>query len=92
MEIIKIIGVAILAVVIIIIIKQYKPEFAIYISIITSIIIVYFVIDKFSGIINLLNNLSNKLNSGQEFLKILMKLNAIELLNWRRKQNYLIKS
>ncbi len=80
MEIIKIIGVAILAVVIIIIIKQYKPEFAIYISIITSIIIVYFVIDKFSGIINLLNNLSNKLNSGQEFLKILMKITGIAFL------------
>jgi len=46
MEIIKIIGIAICAVVIIIIIKQYKPEFAIYISIITSILIIFLCLDK----------------------------------------------
>lgn len=80
MEIIKIIGIAILAVVIIIIIKQYRPEFAIYISIITGIIILSFIIDKLSGTINLLSDLSNKLNSGQEFLKILVKITGIAFL------------
>ena len=80
MEIIKIIGIAILAVVIIIIIKQYRPEFAIYISIITGIIILSFIIDKLSGTINLLSDLSNKLNNGQEFLKILVKITGIAFL------------
>ncbi len=80
MEIIKIIGIAILAVVMIIIIKQYKPEFAIYISIITSIIIISMIISKLSGTISLLSNLSNKLNSGQEFLKILIKITGIAFL------------
>ena len=80
MEIIKIIGIAILAVVIIIIIKQYRPEFAIYISIITGIIILSFIIDKLSGTINLLSDLSNKLNNGQEFLKTLVKITGIAFL------------
>lgn len=80
MEIIKIIGIAIFAVVIIIIIKQYRPEFAIYISIITGIIILSFIIDKLSGTINLLSDLSNKLNNGQEFLKILVKITGIAFL------------
>ena len=34
MDIIKIVGIALTAVIIIIIIKQYKPEFAVYISLI----------------------------------------------------------
>ena len=77
MEIIKIIGIAILAVVIIIIIKQYRPEFAIYISIITGIIILSFIIDKLSGTINLLSDLSNKLNNGQEVIIIAMSIPII---------------
>ena len=37
MDIIKIIGVGIVALIIIVILKQYKPEFAMYASIISSI-------------------------------------------------------
>lgn len=39
MDIIKIVGIGIVAVIIITIIKQYKSEFAIYVSIIAGIII-----------------------------------------------------
>ena len=38
-EIIKIIGIGLVALVIIIILKQYKPEYAIYVSIIAGILI-----------------------------------------------------
>ena len=41
MDIIKIVGIGIVAVIIITIIKQYKPEFAIYVSIIAGIIIFF---------------------------------------------------
>ena len=37
MEIIKIIGIGLIALIIIILLKQYRPEFAIYISILTGI-------------------------------------------------------
>ena len=39
-----------------------------------------FIIDKLSGTINLLSDLSNKLNNGQEFLKILVKITGIAFL------------
>lgn len=80
MEIIKIIGIAISAVVIMIVIKQYKPEFAIYISLIVSALILFLVMDKLSGIVDLLMNLSNKISGGEEFLKILIKITGIAFL------------
>ena len=81
MEIVKIIGIAICAVVIIIIIKQYKPEFAVYISLIATALILCLLLDKLSGIVNLLTNLANKMNgTSQEFLKILLKITGIAFL------------
>lgn len=81
MEIIKIIGIAISAVVIVIIIKQYKPEFAIYISLIASALILVLVLDKVSAIVTLLENLANKMTgTSQEFLKILIKITGIAFL------------
>ena len=44
--VIKIIGIGLIAVVVTIILKQYKPEFALYISIITGVIILFMVVDK----------------------------------------------
>lgn len=81
MEIVKIIGIAISAVVIIIIIKQYKPEFTVYISLIATALILFLLLDKVSGIVTLLNNLANKMNgTSQEFLKILIKITGIAFL------------
>jgi stage III sporulation protein AD len=48
MDIIKIVGIALVALIIIILLKQYKPEFAIYISILTGVLILFLVMDKLS--------------------------------------------
>lgn len=80
MDIIKIIGVAITSVILIIILKQYKPEFAVYASLIASALILFMLLDKLSGIIQILNNLSNKMTGSSEFLKILIKITGIAFL------------
>lgn len=80
MEIVKIIGVGLIAVIIIMILKQYKPEFAIYASIITGIIIIFLVLDKLTGVITLLSNLSNKASINNEFIMILLKITGIAFL------------
>lgn len=80
MEIAKIIGVGLISVIIIIILKQYKPEFAIYVSLISGIIILLLVMDKLSGIIDLLNNLASKSSINKEFLLILIKITGIAFL------------
>ncbi len=46
MEIVKILGIGLISVILIIIIKQYKPEFSVYISLIAGVIIILLVIDK----------------------------------------------
>lgn len=46
MDFIKIIGIGLIAVIIIVLLKQYKPEFAIYISIFTGVIILFLVMGK----------------------------------------------
>ena len=80
MEIVKIIGIALSAVILIIIIKQYKPEFALYMSLIASILILFLIFDKLSIIVTLLNNLASRMNTSSEFLKILIKITGIAFL------------
>ena len=80
MEIIKIIGIALTGVIMIIIIKQYKPEFAIYISLAVSLIIVFLFIDKLAGVVNFINNFSETVTGSKEFLKILIKITGIAIL------------
>ena len=77
---IKIIAVGLIAVIIVIIIKQYKPEFAIYISIITGAIILYMIFGKLQGIINLLQNISSKAGVNSQFLSLLLKITGIAFL------------
>lgn len=80
MDIVKIIGIAFVALIIIIILKQYKPEFVIYVSILTGAIILFLSMDKLSGIINLLENIANKTPVNGQFLGILIKITGIAFL------------
>lgn len=79
-EIIKIVAIGLISLVTIIILKQYKPEFAIYISIITGLIIIYMVINRLEGIINLLKSISNKSGINNQFLELLLKITGIAFL------------
>lgn len=79
-EVIKIIGIGLVSLIIIIIIKQYKPEFAIYISIIAGIAIIFLIFNKLEGIINLLKTISNKSGINNEFLELLLKITGIAFL------------
>ena len=80
MDIIKIIGVGIIALIIIIIIKQYRPEFTIYVSLIAGAIILMLIMDKLSAIISLLTSLSSKTAINNEFLVLLIQITGIAFL------------
>lgn len=81
MEVIKIIGIALIALIIIIILKQYRPEFVIYISIITGILILMLVVDKLTGIVSLLESIASKASINTEFIKLLIKITGIAFLS-----------
>ena len=80
MEIVKIIGIALIALIIIIILKQYKAEFAIYVNLLAGVIILLLVVDHLSSIIQLLNSIANKTSINMEFLKLLIKITGIAFL------------
>lgn len=80
MDVVKIIGVGLISLIIIVIVKQYKPEFAIYISIAAGIIILGMAFEKLSEIIKLLTNLANKSAVNGKFIKLLIKITGIAIL------------
>lgn len=80
MDIIKIIAIGLCSVIIIVILKQYRPEFAIYVSIIAGILIITLIIGKISGIIEILQNLANKTTINSTFIILLLKITGIAIL------------
>ena len=80
MDIIKIIGIGLISLIMTIIIKQHRPEFAIYISVIAGVLILTLVLGKVSGIITLLSNLADKTAINRNFLYLLIKITGVALL------------
>ncbi len=81
MDVIKIIGIALVALIIIILLRQYKPEYTIYISLLAGALILLLVMDKLTGIINLLQSLANKTSINSTFLSLLIKITGIAFLS-----------
>lgn len=80
MEILKIIGIGLISLIIVVILKQYKPDFAIYISILAGILILMFVMDKLANVVTMLANIQSKVSSNNKFLVILLKVTGIAFL------------
>ena len=79
-EIVKIVGIGLIAMVLIIIIKQYRQEFAIYVSLIAGTLILVLVMDKFTSIIELLKQICNESGLNTKFLGVLLKMTGIAFL------------
>ena len=79
-EIIKIVGIGLIALVIVIILKQYRPEYTIYVSIFAGALILTLTMSKISGIINLLKSISDKTYINKQFLGILLKITGIAII------------
>lgn len=77
MEIFKVVGFAIVAVVLVIVIKEQKPEMALIITIFASLALLLFAIFKMSDVIDMLNSLVQKSGINSDFLSIILKVTAI---------------
>lgn len=80
MDIIKIIGVGLISLIIITIVRQYKPEFTLYVSLLAGALILIFIMDKIGGIVDLLTSLANKTAINNQFLLLLIKITGIAFL------------
>lgn len=81
MDIIKIIGIGLVSLIIIILLKQYKPEFAVYASILAGAIIIFLIMDKLSGIVELIKSIANKTSINSKFIGLLLKITGIAFIS-----------
>lgn len=79
-DIVKIIGIGLIALLLIIVIRQYKPEFTVYISLIAGILILACILPKISAIIDMLNSLVSTASINSSFLVLLLKITGIAFL------------
>lgn len=77
MNIFKIVGFAIVSVLLIIILKEEKKEFAFLLVIISSVLIILFGLNEMSKIIDLLENLAEKSGISKDYLIIILKITGI---------------
>ncbi|MDI3546744.1 MAG: stage sporulation protein [Halanaerobiales bacterium] len=77
MVILQIVGIAILAGILIIVIKQEKPELAFLLSLITGLIILILVLDQVGVVIDLLNQLAEKAEIDLIYFNTIIKIIGI---------------
>lgn len=81
MEIVKVVGIGFLTLIIIIVLKEYKKEYAIYASIIGGIILLTMSFDTIREIVNFLSRISEKISySNSGFITLLLKITGIAVL------------
>ncbi len=77
MEIIKIAMMALCAVVLILLVKNYKPEFGLFTVIACSIVILYFLMDSLRYGLSYIANLYDGLRYGKSYFPIIIKVLVI---------------
>ena len=77
MDILKIVGVGVIATTLSVVLKQQKPEFAIQVSIVTGIVILSFVLDELSYVVRILEDLSRRANLDSLYFSTVLKVVGI---------------
>lgn len=75
-DIIKIIGIGFVTLIITIMLKEYKKDFAIYVSLIGGMLIIFLMIDYLESIVVFISGLSGN----NEFILLLLKITGISIL------------
>lgn len=69
-----------IALVIIMTLKQNKPEFVIYIELIAGVIILSLCFDKITAVVNYIYEISSKVKLSNRFIGIMLKITGIAIL------------
>jgi stage III sporulation protein AD len=77
MEIMQIVGLGLISVILIIILKQQKPEFAIYISLVAGVLIFFMVTAKISSVLSVIGSLADRANIDAIYLNTLLRIIGI---------------
>ena len=74
MEIFRIVGIGIVSTIIIVILKDTRPEFALFISLITGVIIFSMILNELSYVIETLNSLARRVSIELEYFSTILKI------------------
>lgn len=80
MEIGKFLGVAILIVIIVIVLKQVKPELSVLVMILGSIVLLLFILNSFTSVITTVNEIITKTGISQNMFSIILKIVGVGYL------------
>lgn len=80
MEIIQIVGIAISGVLLISIIKNFKPELAIYVVIATVLVIFLMALEQLTSVFQFLKTVYDEMTYGKEFFPIIIKVLVVAYL------------
>lgn len=80
MELLKVVGIGILISVIVVIIKQIKPELAVPTLVAGSVVMLLFILQYFTDVLSFLNVVVEKTGIDQELFNIVLKIVAVGYL------------
>ncbi|MBR3832161.1 MAG: hypothetical protein IKJ72_00810 [Mycoplasmataceae bacterium] len=80
MEILKIIGIGFLTLIITIMLKEYKKEYAIYSVLIGGAIILFYSMETIKSVVDFLKGLSSASSYNNVFITLLLKITGIAIL------------
>jgi len=76
-EIIQIVGIGIIAALLVIIVREQKPQFAFLITLFTGVFLFLLVIGKIGAVIEVINELANRSGIPDVYLKTILKIIGI---------------
>ena len=77
MEILQIAGIAVSGMLIVSLVRIFKPEFAIYIVIATVIVILYISLHQLTSVFQFLKSIYDQMTYGKEYFPIIIKVLAV---------------
>lgn len=80
MEVTRILGLAVVAVVLCVLLRQHKPEYAVFISIATTILLMVFSLGLIDQMITSISSILKSSNINEQYFNILLKVIAISYL------------
>jgi len=79
-EIIKVLGIGLVAVFLLLVLRQYRGEFALLGTLVAGILIFLLVVDKIQAVLSLLEDLADRAGIGAVFLETVLKVIGIAYL------------
>lgn len=76
-EIFKVVGFAIISVILIVLLKEERKDIALVLMVVSGVIIMLFALSKITPIIDMLNTLINNSGISKDFLVIILKITGI---------------